>query len=73
MKHLQLIGLIACAAFATGCESTDTAGNSGRAEQREHARRLAAEQQQGSQDESQQNLQNAQRNTINRDGNPMRY
>lgn len=74
MKHLPLIGLVACAGLFAGCESTDTAGNSDRAEKRERANRLAAQQEQAQhpQDEAQQNLWNAQRNVVNRDGNPMR-
>ena len=71
MKHPEVIVLISCMAFLTSCESTDRAGQSKRAEKREMANRQAA-QQQGRQDEAQQNLENAQRNVVNRDGNPMR-
>ena len=71
MKHLQLIGLIACTAVLAGCESTDTAGGGGNQE----SKRLAALRQQRQnerQDEAQQNLWNAQENILNRDGNPVR-
>jgi hypothetical protein len=72
MKQLQLIGLIVCAAFFISCESTKTAGT-GNQEQK----RLAALQQQQQyhrehSDEAQRNLWNAQQDTLNQDGNPMR-
>jgi hypothetical protein len=76
MKQLQLIGLIVCAAFFISCESTQTAGT-GNQEQK----RLAALQQQQEQqqqyrrehpNEGHQNLWNAQQDTLNQDGNPMR-
>jgi hypothetical protein len=70
MKHLQLIGLIACLAFFAGCESTEMTGRG-----TQESKRLAALHQQNEQpqpDEGQQNLWNAQTNTLNRDGNPMR-
>jgi hypothetical protein len=71
MKHLQLIGLIACATFFASCESTDTAGRGN-----QEAKRLAAKRQQAQQraqtDEAQENLWSAQQNTLNRDGNPAR-
>ena len=54
-------------AVATGCQNQ----GSGNAEQHEAARR-AAMRQQATQDESQQNLMNAQRDVINRDGNASR-
>ena len=70
MKHLQLIGLIACTAVLAGCESTDTAGRGN-----QESKQLAALRQQRQnerQDEAQQNLWNAQENILNRDGNPVR-
>ena len=70
MKHLQLIGLIACAAFFASCESTDTAGTGN-----QESKRLAAVQQQRQKeatDEAEQNLWSAQQNNLNRDGNPAR-
>ena len=70
MRHLQFIGLIACAMVFVGCETTDTAGG-GNLE----AKRLAALQQQRQReqpDEAQQNLWTAQERFMNREGNPMR-
>ena len=67
MKHLQLIGLIACAIFFANCESTNTTGKGN-----QEAKRLAALQQQNEQpqpDEAQQNLWNAQHDILTRDGN----
>lgn len=68
MKHLQLIGLIACAAFFVSCETTETTGG-GNAE----AKRLAAlkerQQQEGQMDDAQKNLWNAEHDILNRDGN----
>lgn len=60
-----------CVGLLAGCESTDMKADN-RAEKRELANRQAA-QQQTPQDEAQQNLLSAQRNVLNRDGNPMRY
>jgi hypothetical protein len=73
MKHLQLIGLAMFAAFLSGCETTQTAGQ-GNQEQK----RLAAiqkEQQEGAQmDEGERNLWNAQVDRLNQDSNPaLRY
>jgi len=71
MKHLQIIGLMACVAFFVGCESTQTAGRG-----TQEAKRLAAVQQQrqrqAQMDEAQQNLWSAQANILNQDGNPAR-
>jgi hypothetical protein len=70
MKHLQLIGLIACAIFFASCETTNTADRGN-----QEAKRLAALHQRSEQsppDEAQQNLWNAQENIMNRDGNPAR-
>ena len=70
MKHVQLIGLIACAMLFVSCETTDTAGRGSL-----ESKRLAALQQQRQQeqmDEAQQNLWAAQEGFMNRDGNPMR-
>jgi hypothetical protein len=68
MKHLQIIGLIACVALFASCESTDTAGRGNQ----ESKRRAAQQQQRQEQDEAQQNLWSAQRNILSRDGNPAR-
>jgi hypothetical protein len=76
MKQLQVIGLIACVAFLASCASDETASNTNRKGRAEQTQRRIAEQQatqQGQVDEGQQNLWNAQRDTLNRDGNPMRY
>jgi Mg2+/Co2+ transporter CorB len=74
MKHLQLIGLVVCAAFFAGCETTETAGNAapkGNAE----AKRIAAiqerQQEESHMDESQKNLWNAQQDKLNQDGDPI--
>jgi hypothetical protein len=67
MKHLQIIGLIACAAFFASCESTNTTGRGN-----QESKRLAALQRQRQHepsDEAQQNLWSAQQNILNRDGN----
>jgi hypothetical protein len=72
MNYPVVISLVACAVLVTGCASTDEE-NSNRAERHERVRRAAAQQEQAQQDEGQQNLESAQRNTINRDGNAMRY
>jgi hypothetical protein len=71
MKQFFMISLVAAAALTTGCQSQSNAQNPGRAEQRETAARAAAAQQ-GSQDQSQQNLIQAQQNVVNRDGNASR-
>jgi hypothetical protein len=71
MKQFQLVGLIAGVALFVGCENYQT--GQGNQEQK----RLAALQQQRSQqgtDESEQNLQNAQADLLNRGTNPtVRY
>jgi hypothetical protein len=70
MKHLQFIGLIACATFFASCESTDTAGRG-----TQESKRLAALQRQRQHeqpDEAQQNLWNAQQDIMNQDGNAAR-
>ena len=70
MKYLQLIGLIACAIFFGGCESTQTAGRGN-----QESKRLAALQRQRQHeqpDEAQQNLWNAQQDIMNQDGNASR-
>jgi len=71
MKPLQLSGLLVCAAFFVSCAETETASNSRGPGKSERAKRLAAQQQQSQHeqpDEAQQNLWNAQRNVMNRDG-----
>ena len=76
MKHLQLIGLSACAAFFTSCESTDMANNPNGGGNQE-SKRLAAMQQERQQseetDEAQRNLWNAQHDILTRDGNAAPY
>ncbi len=70
MKQLQFMGLIVCAAVFVGCESTQTAGT-GNQEQK----RLAAVQQERHMehpDEAEGNLWSAQKNSLNRDGDPIR-
>jgi hypothetical protein len=69
MKYVQLIGLSIWAALFVSCETTETTGT-GNAE----AKRLAAleerRQQEAQMDEAQKNLWNAERDILNRDGNP---
>jgi hypothetical protein len=70
MKHLQLIGLIACAAFIVSCETTETTGVGN-----QEAKRLAALKEQSAEpqhDESDQNLWAAQMDVLNRDPSPAR-
>ena len=74
MKHLRLIGSVACAGLLASCESTEMAGNAA-GEQRALARQRAAQAEAAEHtphDEAQQNLWSAQQNVVNRDGNPMR-
>jgi hypothetical protein len=71
MKPLQLSGLLACAAFFVSCAETEMASNNNGTGRSEQSKRLAAQQQQSQHeqpDEAQQNLWNAQRNVMNRDG-----
>jgi hypothetical protein len=71
MKPLQLSGLLVCAAFIVSCAETEMASNNNGTGRSEQAKRLAAPQQQSQHeqpDEAQQNLWNAQRNVMNRDG-----
>jgi hypothetical protein len=70
MKHLQLIGLIACLVFVIGCETTGTTGMGN-----QESKRLAAlkeQEQQVQPDEGDQNLWNAQQDVLNRDPSPAR-
>ena len=68
MKHLQFIGLIACASFFIGCTSTRTTGPGNQELKRMAA--LEKERQQSAEiDERQRNLWNAQHDIITRDGN----
>jgi hypothetical protein len=74
MKHVQMIGLIACVGFFAGCESAGTASNTN-ARGTQESKRLAALQQQRRQaqpDEAEQNLWNAQQDLMNQDGNAAR-
>jgi hypothetical protein len=68
MKPFLIISLVAATALTTGCQSQDSGG---RAEERERAARAAAQGQE-TPDQSQQNLQRAQQNVVNRDGNASR-
>jgi hypothetical protein len=68
MKPFFIISLVAATALTTGCQSQDSGG---RAEQRERAAR-AAGQAQETPDQSQQNLQRAQQDVVNRNGNASR-
>ncbi len=73
MKHLQLIGLIICAAFVASCETIEKTGTGN-----QEAKRLVAVQQEARQaaraDEGQQNLWSVQADRLNRDSNPaIRY
>jgi outer membrane lipoprotein-sorting protein len=72
MKMLCLLAVLLVSGFLIGCETTQTAeqGN------QEQKRRVAVQQQQAQPqpDESDQNLQNAQADVINRGTNPaIRY
>ena len=72
MNHLQLMGVIACGAVLTGCETTGTAGRGNQETKRlaaiqaeqERERAEAAEV-----DEARRNLWNAQHDILTRDGN----
>jgi len=73
MKHVQLIGMIVCAAFVASCETIQTTGA-----RNQEAKRLVAVQQESRQsvqsDEGEQNLWSAQADRLNRDSNPaIRY
>jgi hypothetical protein len=76
MKHVHLLALIAGTSLLVSCADTPTARNTHRTERSEESERVTAEQshsdQHGTPDEGQQNLWNAQRNVMNRDGNPVR-
>ena len=69
MKYLQLISLVAAGTLLTACAGDEQIGRTG---QREQENRRVAQQRLGQTDEGQENLQNAQRDIVNRDGNPMR-
>jgi hypothetical protein len=69
MKHLQLIGLIVCAAILIGCETTQTAetGN----QERKRLAAIQQEQQEDAQmDESDRNLWNAHQDLLYTGTNP---
>jgi len=70
MKHLQLIGLIVCAAFLVSCETTQTTGR-GNAETKRLAALRQRQHEEQQMDEAQKNLWNAQQDILNRDGNPI--
>jgi len=69
MKHLQLIGLVVCAAILISCETTQTAGMGN-----QERKRLAAIQQQQQEDvqidESDRNLWNAHQDVLYSGTNP---
>ena len=69
------MGVIAWAAVFASCTNTNTANDPNRSGRQEY-KRLAAEQKQQQEqaqlDEGQQNLENAQQDIINRDGNASR-
>ena len=76
MKHLDLVILIAGAVFFAGCAENEVVRDTNRASPSgESARRSAEPQpsQNGPKDEGTQNLWSAQRDIMNRDGNPTRY
>ena len=69
MKPIQLVGLILCAGFLVGCETTQTTGM-GNQEQKRLAQ-IQREQAEGTQtDESDRNLWNAQQDRLNTGTNP---
>ncbi|HYR21871.1 MAG TPA: hypothetical protein VEP30_02955 [Chthoniobacterales bacterium] len=69
MKPIQLVGLILCAGFLVGCETTQTTGT-GNQEQKRLAQ-IQREQAEGTQtDESDRNLWNAQQDRLNTGTNP---
>ena len=69
MKPIQLVGLILCAGFLVGCETTQTTGT-GNQEQKRLAQ-IQREQAEDTQtDESDRNLWNAQQDRLNIGTNP---
>jgi hypothetical protein len=68
MKPLQLSGLLVCAAFFVSCAETETASNNNGTGRHAQSKRRMTEQPHEQPDEVQQNLWNAQRNVMNRDG-----
>jgi hypothetical protein len=70
MKLIHLLGLIACISLVNGCESDNSAGTGNQEEKRKAALR---QQEQQSATQSDENLQSAHRDIINRDSNPSRY
>jgi hypothetical protein len=76
MKHLELVILIAGAVFFAGCAENEVVRDTNRASPNGELARRAAEpqpSQNGQKDEGTQNLWSAQRDIMNRDGNPTRY
>jgi len=71
MKQLQLIGMVSGAVLLFSCETTQTAGQGNQEQKRLAALRQAQTQPQA--DESEQNLQNAQRDWLNSGRNPSVY
>jgi hypothetical protein len=73
MKHVQLIGLIVCAFFFVGCETTETAGPGQGNQEQKRLAALRQQQREGAQmDEGDRNLWNAEQDVLNRDSNPAR-
>ena len=70
MKHVQLIGLIACAATFVGCETTQTAG-AGNQEQKRLAQIQQQQQENAQYDESDINLWNSHQDLLVKGTNPM--
>jgi len=70
MKQLQLVALIAAAAFLFGCETTNQATGMGNQEQKRLAQIQRQQQEAAQYDESELNLWNAQVDVLNRGTNP---
>ena len=68
MNHLQLIGLIACAATFAGCQSTETTGRGNQVSKRLAAIEREREKSENT-DEARRNLWNAHWDIVTRDGN----
>ncbi len=70
MKQLQLVALIAAAAFLFGCETTNQTTGMGNQEQKRLAQIQRQQQEAAQYDESERNLWNAQVDVLNRGTNP---
>ena len=69
MKPLQLVGLILCAAFLVGCETTQTTGT-GNQEQKRLAMIQREQAEDTQMDEADRNLWNAHQDLLNTGTNP---